>query len=131
MNTISTANGYNSNVKTVSVWESVAAEEADLPEILIRDTSDSMPADGVGQARLDHELSVELSAALDGKTSVADARNLVADIVKAIGTDYTFGGLAFDTIVNSADLIADDANKVVAFAMVDITVRYRSTKWTI
>ena len=124
MNTIS-------GIETVKVWRVSDLSPAELPAILIRDTIDNMPTDGVGMGRIDHDLEVGITAMFAGTTSPVNARDMVADIVAAIGTDSTFGGLAYDSVLQSADLDLDDAALLIASAHVTMTIRYRSGMWSI
>lgn len=118
------------DVKKVSVWKVTDFAPAEHPAILIRDTVDLMPSDGA-IGRIDHELSVEISALFFGKTAPEDAREMTASILSAIGTDPTFGGLAYDTIINSAELDLDETGKMISASIIDTTIRYRSDLWTI
>lgn len=120
-----------SGIEKVLVWRASDLAPAELPAILIRDTLDTMPADGVGAGRLDHDLDVSITAMFSGNTSATDAREMISTIVAAIGTDATFGGLAFDTVLISADLDLDDAAQLIAAANINITIRYRSGLWSI
>lgn len=119
------------DIKKVLVWRASDLSPSELPAILIRDTVDTMPADGVGAGRLDHDLEISITAMFSGSTSAADAREMISDIIAAIGTDPTFGALAFDTILQSADLDLDDSAQLIAAAQINITIRYRSALWSI
>ncbi len=120
-----------SGIEKVVVWRASDLAPAELPAILIRDTLDTMPADGVGAGRIDHDLDVDITAMFSGTTSATDAREMIADIVAAIGTDPTFSGLAFDTVLVSADLDLEDSAQLVAAAQINIIIRYRSSMWSI
>ena len=119
------------DVEKVVVWRASDLSPDELPAIIIRDTIDTMPADGVGAGRLDHELDVSLTAMFAGNTSASDSREMVATIVASIGEDSTFGGLAYDTILLSADLDLDDSAQLIAAAQITLTIRYRSGMWSI
>ncbi len=119
------------DIKRVAVWRASDLAPSELPAILIRDTLDIMSSDGIGAGRLDHELSVEVTAMYAGNTSATGTREIVSAIVEAIGTDPTFGGVAFDTILTSADIEIEDSAQLIAAANISIIIRYRSDLWTI
>lgn len=118
------------SIKKVAVWEVMDFAPAEHPVILIKDTIDLMPSDGV-VGKIDHELTVELNALFFGATAPALAREVVASILAAIGTDSTYGGLAYDTVINSAELDIDETGKLISAAIIDTTIFYRSDLWTI
>jgi len=120
-----------SGINRVSVWRASDLAPSELPAILIRDTVDTMPADGVGAGRIDHDLSVDITCMFSGNTSASNAREMIATIISAIGTDPLFGTLAFDTVLNSADLDLEDSAQLIAAAQISITIRYRSGLWSI
>lgn len=117
-------------IKNVSVWSMTDLAPAQYPAILIRDTVDTMPAEGI-IGRLDHELAVEVTALFFGQTSPADARQVIADIVASIGEDKTFDGLAWDVTIDTAELDIDITGKMISGAIIEITVFYRSELWTL
>ena len=117
-------------VKTVTVWKMTDFAPAEYPVISIKDTIDNMPTDGV-IGKIDHELSIELNALFFGATSVKDVREMITSVVAAIGRDGTFDSLAYNTVINSAELDIDEAGKLQATALIDITIYYRSDIWTI
>ena len=118
------------SVRKVSVWKVTDFAPAEHPVILIRDTIDSMPADGV-IGKIDHELTVELNALFFGATSPEDAREMVASIAASIGEDATFGGLVYKVDINSAELDLDETGKLISAAIIDTTIYYRSDLWTL
>jgi hypothetical protein len=114
----------------VYIWRKSDLPLDQLPLLNIMDSVDSMPSDGIGNRR-DHDLSVDLEAYFSGSTSAAAARQIIADIVAAIGTDKTWGGLAYDTLIDTAEIRLEEMGKVLSAAQVNITIRYRSELWTI
>ena len=123
--------GELSGIERVAVWRVSDLPPTDLPAVLIRDTIDAMPTDGIGAGRIDHDLTVEITAMFSGTTSPTDAREMIATLVASIGTDPTWVGQAYDTIINSAELDLEDANQLIAAAQISITIRYRSGMWSI
>jgi len=122
--------GELAGIKTVEVWHLGDWAENELPAIDIRDTTDEMPIEGI-RGRRDHQLAVELTVKLIRSTSAADAREMIADIIKAIGIDETYGIQNTKTFIADADLVADAANQKIASARVALIVKYRSELWSI
>ena len=119
-----------SEVRTVSVWQMMDFAASEFPVVLIKDTIDLMPSDGV-IGKIDHELTVEMTALFFGKTIADKARAMVATLMDAIGDDKTFAGNAYDTVVNSAEIDLDDSGKLLSKVTLDLTIYYRSDLWTI
>ncbi len=129
MKTISKANSYSADIKTVDVWNLRALEDNSLPAIQIRDITDQLPADGIGGGRRDHVLNVIIGVQFSGDTSDIQARELLGDVLTAIGEDETFSDLAYRTEPSVADLIPDEANKRICFGQIVLDVYYRTGLW--
>ena len=119
-----------SGVNGVYPWRITELAPSETPIIIIKDTIDSMPEDGV-IGRIDHELTVELSALFFGNDATEEAREMIASIAAAIGTDSTFSGLVYDTIITSAEISVDDAGQLNTTATLSIIINYRSDFWTL
>jgi len=132
LGTISPANGCSFTIPADSVaqWRKQAFGVSDLPFIDIRDPLDTMPEVSTA-GRRNHELQVEIDLFFAGDTSVANARNLVADVATIIGTDDTFSGLAYKTEIVSAAIEMDQENKVYSAAQVSIVIYYRTNQWSL
>jgi len=131
MKTITTANGYTINLGTdVREWRAASIEASELPFMVVRDVTDTMPEVSTG-GRRDHQLEVEIDVLFASSTSVKDARNIVADIAAAIGTDETFGSLAYNTDLVSASLELEQTDKIYTGAQVALVIMYRSERWVL
>lgn len=119
-----------SSVKTVSVWKLTEFAPAEYPVIIIKDTTDTMPGDGV-IGKIDHELSVDIECRFFGGTSDESAREMVASIMAKIGEDYTLGGLGYDFMIQTATLEGDDTGKLISSITIETLISYRSDLWTI
>jgi hypothetical protein len=118
------------SVKSVYSWRVTELAPAESPIIIIKDTADNMPIDGV-IGRIDHELNIDIEALFFGKESMDEAREMIASIAAAIGTDSTFNGLAYDTIMVSAEITAEETGKLNSTATLSIIINYRSDAWTL
>lgn len=125
------ANGYSADIgNKVHEWKTVDLDPVKLPALLLRDTTDTMPTEGIGDRR-HHELAIETRLVFSGKTSAADARQMIGDVAKALGIDPTWGGLAYQTLLNSADIDMEHYDRLFCVAQVDFTVLYRTKLWTL
>lgn len=99
-----TTGGYELNLgRSVHEWRSTPFDEGDLPAVVYRDTNEVVE---VTVGRHDHRMELEIEMVLSGSTAPATMRKAVADIVKAVGADVTWGGLAFDTGYAGSENIA-------------------------
>lgn len=131
MKTITTANGYTINLgNSVKEWRLTSIEQDDLPFMVVRDVNDVMPEVSTA-GRRDHQLEVEIDIFFKGSTSARDARNIVADVAKAIGTDETLGGLAYNTEIASAALELEQTDKIYSAAQVAAVIEYRTDRWVL
>ena len=130
LKTITTVNGYSADLG-VYEWLVTPLEEEDLPAVIFRDTSDILDTDEIGSRRK-HELTFELDVATSETASADATRELLRDILTAIGTDKTFGGLAYDTEPLTVSLEVSETDQRIAGGQIIIEVKYyTSTLWTI
>lgn len=117
----------------VSLWKVVDVEQTKLPALVVRDTTDLIDREGVATAG-DHTLTVEIDGLCEAsKTETADkvARKLMADILKAIGVDESFGGLAYRTRLAQANMQVVKESKHFGGVDLALTINYRTGKWEI
>lgn len=128
--TILTANGYETDLgQNVFHWKENAFEQDHLPCLEYRDVSDP-PEDIAFQLRL-HTITLEVRAYAKGSDVDKTARKLIADIVKCIGTDLTWGGLAEDTeqISVPGEINMDHAEKKIAGTLLVFEIEYTSDRF--
>jgi hypothetical protein len=95
---------YNLNLGlSVHEWRSTPLDDAELPAIIYRD-QDEIIAVTVGKH--EHRMLLEIELVLSGATVPAIMRKGIADVVKAVGVDVTFGGLAEDTEFEGSESIS-------------------------
>ncbi len=129
LQTITTTNGYSANLG-VHEWLVTPLEESDLPAVIIRDTSDDIDTDEIGTRR-DHVLTIELDVAASATASTDSVRELCRDILTAIGTDKTFGGLVYNTEPTSVEMEVSEEDQRLSGGQIVIEVKYKTTLWTI
>lgn len=74
-------------------------------------------------------LSVEIRIAMPAGVAMADLRKGIADVVKAVGTDLTFGGLAEDCILGEVPSEVEEASARAGGAIVNLVVEYTTEPW--
>src|SRR5688500_19999684 len=105
--TITIANGYQTNIGSkVKEWQTTALESADLPGLVIQDPLEStiVGEDGENSGLYRRELEIIFDAVLqESAQNAVEARKAIADVIKMIGVDPTWGGLARRTIPRSEE----------------------------
>jgi hypothetical protein len=135
LKTILVANGYASNVgQHVYEWRSADLEESSLPGIIYRDISSGealpvtiMAADSKREFPLDVEIDIHVKT---GATSApAQMRSMIADVIKAIGTDPTFSALAVMTEYNGDETSVEQQERTMGSATMRFRIIYRTKLW--
>lgn len=130
LKTITTANGYNTEVgaSNVSDWLTASASQSDTVTVSVED-ADERSEQIVSSVQL-HELDVKIAAGIRGGANAPqDARNLLADFHKCIGVDRTWGGLAQDTLPGESRLQAEQADKKIGLVELTVTIKYRTANY--
>ena len=132
---VTTAGNYFYNYP--KVYDVIAGRSA-IPEnvtraINIRDVSDeflqesSESSDSLHDIRLNLEIDI-----LVRNHSASDLRKIKADLLKSIGTDLKWGGLAFNTVyLNSQRNRRDAYGEVISDLTISIEIYYRKTAWSV
>lgn len=121
---------YHTNFGTaVYLWRSKQLMDDNLPAGVIRDLRDDFleprPHDS-DHHRMTVQIEVMNKPGTDGATF---ARHAMADVIKSIGTDYTWGGLAITTEILNTEMQVEEAEKVVTGGIVTIAVDFRTVAW--
>jgi len=133
--TITTANSYTSNVgQKVYEWQLTPVDSANLPCILVSDPVESNLGPGENSTRAsthrNYGLEFEVSLLLaEADQTAAKARVAIADVIKAIGTDQMWGGLARRTEPVSDELILDGDGAHISGVRMKFTVEYGRKPW--
>lgn len=122
-------NGYQTDVgKHVFRHEPMMIDDDDLPALIYRATTgDSRAVTGYHM----HTLELEIVAVMDGRASDDTVREIMADVLKAIGTDPTWGGLAINTTPRGNDIQTDPANGKITASVQRFAIAYRTAEWAI
>jgi hypothetical protein len=105
---ITVANGYETDLgNAIYEWRLSAYQSTELPGADLRDTTETV---GVTVGSHEHKMTAEVKVLGSTSSLPADIRKRLADVVKAAGTDLTWGGLAEDTAAAGQDLIEAEVN---------------------
>lgn len=119
---ISTGASYETNLgASVHEWRDTALQESECPGAIFRDTVD--PEELTFGEHV-HTLALEVELFALGADAPTTLRKMIADVVKAFGTDRKLGGLAQD-MMHRADLLATEReSRRLAGAVVRFDVIY-------
>ena len=110
LGTILTTNGYETNLgSNIFVWKPEPFAATEVPGADIQDQEET--TDLAAQLH-EHLLTIAVKVVGSGATIENDTRKYIADVIKAVGVDVTWGALAQDTAPTGIDLIdvaIDDA----------------------
>ncbi len=129
MQTITTGNGYVTNIgSNVFEWRTTDFQVSELPAMDIRDTGEEVEVRGGNHI---YTLTVEIESKVSGATSGADMRDIMADIIKAIGTDTGFSNLVQDTkpVQNESTGLGQNDKKIGSILMT-FEMRYLTKAFT-
>ncbi len=125
---IRTSNGYNTEIGLhVLEWKVKAFSEAEIPGVAFRDTDPKIRelTGGMQEVSLPVEFIIGAAA---GASTMAVIRAAIEDVLSAINSDFTWGGLAWDTAVDSIEAFAEHEGKVTGLAKIGTTVKYEQQR---
>lgn len=121
--TILIANGYFTNVgQHVGWWKKLLAI-ADLPGMNLKDRTETR---SLGPGVYDRTLTINIEASVSGSDSPKVARQIEADIEKAIWIDETWDYLAHKTDILGRELDAAHAENKIAQINITIQIEYQT-----
>lgn len=126
---IKKASGYKTDLGlSIAHWRPVPWQDADLPACTIRDTSaENLPAT---TRSFNNVITVDLDISCSsGSTTITDAYGIIADVFAAIGTDPTWGDLAFTTHVPENEIAVDQEDKIIAGVTIRMIIEYSAARW--
>jgi len=129
LGTITKANGYLTNVGS-KIYRGTdrPLEENELPgAVMVEGQESSDPEVSVGKNHQYLNISVEARTIYtDKQNHQQEAGKMLADIIKAVGTDPTLGGLAID-ISNQGNIVdRPEAEAQIAAVDISLLVHYRT-----
>ena len=129
---IQVTNGYETDIGLkVFEWKSTAVAQADTPCLIWRDTECALSTENVAIGQQEHMLTVEAQIIpAPGVTTPVEARKMVADILKAIGVDESWGGLAQHTYNVSNDFEVEQKERILGSILITFQVEFRTARWS-
>jgi hypothetical protein len=125
---IRTANGYGTELGLhVFEWKVTAFADSELPGVCFRDTEQTV-AELTGGFR-NVSLTIEfILGAASGSATSSVVRQAIGDVVRCIDSDPTWGGLAWDTAIQSDEMFMDHDGKLTGLAKVTAVVKYQTLR---
>lgn len=127
--------GYQTDMgKNVREWYAFPVNEApDTDSLLYEDPScarvEPYEYDDNVQSYHYKRLTVHIYIVTSGSTAPAALRVRIADVLKAIGTDVTWGGLALDTELEGDDSEVVHEKKKIGGTRITISIDYKVERW--
>lgn len=123
------AEGYKTDAgESVFAWELYGLDASQLPALTYRDVSDTPDQATIG--RVDNFLTIDIAAmAARSAAGEAQVRNMIADVIKAVGVDETWDGLAEDTELIPADLDAEAMEKNQFGSALALVIEYSTGRF--
>ncbi len=122
------ANGYNTDIgHHVFEWKVTAFADSDLPAVAFRDTDPKIRELTGGMQ--DVSLPVEfIIGAASGASTMQVVRAAIEDVLSAINSDFTWGGLAWDTAIDTIEAFVEHEGKLTGLAKIGTTVKYEQQR---
>ena len=125
LQTIQVANGYDTDLGLhVFEWKVTAFADSELPGVCFRDTEQTVAELTGGYRNISLTVEFILGAA-SGTSTPGIVRQGIGDVVRCIDTDPTWGGLAWDSAIQSDEMFMDHDGKLTGLAKVTTIVKYQ------
>ncbi|MDQ1610335.1 MAG: hypothetical protein QOG00_266 [Pyrinomonadaceae bacterium] len=133
MRLIRTENDYVTEIgASVHEHRTEALQEHELPALIVRDGTDEITYREKQSGAHHHSLPFTIDVVCQETDVNAEvARKALADVMKAIGVDPRWGGVAKQSLPKSASVITDKEGNWLGGARVEFTVEYQTAAWAI
>lgn len=126
LSTISVEAGYETDLGArVEEWP-VRFDESEVPAVGVYDLPDEITKDSLHSRGATHRLKIQVRIFTAKGARARDLRQMIGDVVRGVGEDILWGGLAMDTEPNSEGLIIPTEAMEVAGAAIEFTVVYNT-----
>lgn len=124
---ILTTGGYATNLgQKVTDWKITSWGPDDVPGVTFRDISNKREEPGIiGKFRWNLLVEIEIIAQAPAST----VRSYVADVLKAIGADPKWSGLAVRTDQPDVEMSFDQFEKIIGGARISLPIIYDANMW--
>lgn len=128
---ITVNNGYQTDVgRNVFLWRETPLESEELPGVVFRDKTVKKLEETFGAVIYDLPIEVVVFMAESG-TTTDELRKAVADILKAIAVDVSWGAIAEDTQIPDSDSMdIDHGDKIRGGIQFEFSVLYSADRWS-
>jgi hypothetical protein len=127
LKTILVANGYDTNLGQNVEW--YRQEPFAETEYGISAEDSAAPPTWIGAQCQMHTLNVALKVVVPSTAGDAEVRTAKADVVRALGTDLTFGNLAEDCSIGESPMDVGQANVRSGGTIINLAVEYTTVPW--
>lgn len=122
------ANGYNTDIgRHVFEWKVNAFSDTELPGVAFRDTDPKIRELTGGMQEVSLPVEFIIGAA-SGATTMQVIRAAIEDVLSAINSDFTWGGLAWDTAIDTVEAFAEQEGRLTGLAKIAATVKYEQQR---
>ena len=134
LKTILISNGYSTNAgQNVYDWITQNLPISSLPAYAYKNTGDTggriVTIAGPVNSIREYILNLDVNCIAQGSTTRSQIRDMMADLMRAIGTDQTFGGLALYTEFSGDETAIEQQEETVGSTTVKIAITYRTKIW--
>ncbi len=121
---------YHAVLVTVEEGRTTQLDEDELPAAIVRTGKAEKKEIGSGSPydRVNWLVPIEIEISTVGETD-EEARQHIADVYKAIGTDETFGSHALQAMPVSHEIRRTQEERKVIGAIINIEIEYQVAKW--
>ena len=125
------ADGYETDIGSrVYEWRQESIPEALIPCLVYRDDPEESFADEtVPRGRHRHRLMVSVDVVALGSLVISTVRKMIADVIKAVGADTTWGGVALNTEPPMDEIYIEQKERKIGGATVKFVILYETGRW--
>ena len=117
-------NGYSSEAGLgVYEWLTKPLQRDQFPAIIVRDIADEVQDDGV----FEHRLKIEIDIATKSKETLLELREIVADVLRAIGAFESSEHYRCESL--SSEFLLEHKESLFGAARVEFVVIYKTARW--
>lgn len=131
---IQMANGYQTNIGAkLTEWHLTPKEGGELDGLDLRDETEttSLP-DSRNSSLYTRQLQITaIAEVVEANDTATRARLALADIIRAIGVDPTWGGLARHTLPVEEEITVDGEGQRIGGARITFVVEYGRKPWAV
>jgi hypothetical protein len=105
-------------------------DRANLPALVIRDTSDEVTdARTTGKTYRALGFEIDVVVGESGEVAAESARHIIADVQESIGSDERWDSLARLSQWDGDSMVVDQAERKLVMAQVRFTILYDHGRW--